>query len=131
MAVPADAPQDQVDAARAKLEALRPQLHGCDDFEAIAAKVDGVQAGDLGEADAKDLAPAFHDAAVALQVGQVSEPVRSDQGWHLIAVCNKRSNGAQGLTHDQIERRLEGDQLAMISRRYLRDLANSAAIDLH
>jgi peptidyl-prolyl cis-trans isomerase SurA len=117
--------------SKAKLEALKPQLHGCDDFEAIASKVDGVQAGDLGEADAKDLSPAFHDAAIALQIGQVSEPLRSDQGWHLIAVCNKRANGAQGLTHDQIERRLEGDQLAMISRRMLRDLANSAAIDIH
>ena len=129
--VPADASQADVDAARAKLEALRPQLHGCDNFEAIAGKVDGVQAGDLGEADAKDLAPAFHDAAVALKVGEVSEPLRSDQGWHLIAVCNKRANGAQGLTHDQIERQLMGQQLSMISRRMLRDLANSAAIDLH
>ena len=131
VAVPAGAPQADIDAARAKLEALRPQLHGCDDFEAIAGKVDGVQAGDLGEADAKDLSPAFHDAAVALQIGQVSEPLRSDQGWHLIAVCNKRSNGAQGLSRDQIANRLKGDQLSMISRRYLRDLANSASIEIH
>jgi peptidyl-prolyl cis-trans isomerase SurA len=130
IALPADAPQDQVDAARAKLEALRGQLHGCDSFEAIAGKVDGVLAGDLGEAEAKDLAPAFRDAALALPVGQVSEPIRSDQGLHLLAVCNKRSNTAQGLDHDQIENRLMGEQLQMINKREIRDLRNSASIEL-
>jgi peptidyl-prolyl cis-trans isomerase SurA len=130
IALPANAPQDQVDAARAKLTALRAQLHGCDKFEAIAGKVDGVLAGDLGEAEAKDLAPAFRDAAVALSVGDISTPIRSDEGLHLIAVCGKRSNAAQGLDHDQIENRLVGEQLEMINKRYIRDLRNSAAIEV-
>jgi peptidyl-prolyl cis-trans isomerase SurA len=130
IALATDAPQAQVDAARAKLEALRGQLHGCDNFEAIAGKVDGVLAGDLGEADLKDLAPAFRDAASDLSVGQVSEPVRSDQGLHLLAVCNKRTNAAQGMDHDQIANYLTGVQLQMINKRYLRDLRNSAAIEV-
>ena len=130
IALPADAPQAQVDAARAKLEALRSQLHGCDRFEAIAGKVDGVLAGDLGEAQAKDLAPAFRDAAMALPVGAVSEPIRSDQGLHLLAVCGKRSNAAQGLDRDQIANRLMGEQLQMINKREIRDLRNSASIEL-
>jgi peptidyl-prolyl cis-trans isomerase SurA len=130
IALPPDATQDQVDAARAKLATLRAQLHGCDSFEAIAGKTDGVLAGDLGEAEAKDLAPAFRDAALTLSVGEVSQPIRSDQGLHLLAVCNKRSNAAQGLNHDQIENQLFGEQLSMISRRYIRDLENSASIDV-
>ena len=129
IALPADAPQDQVDAAKAKLEALRPQLHGCDNFETIAGKADGVVAGDLGEAEVKDLAPAFRDAALAMQIGEVSEPVRSDQGLHLLALCNKRSNAAEGMDHDQIENLLFGKELSMISRRYVRDLRNSADIE--
>ncbi|HVM99693.1 MAG TPA: peptidylprolyl isomerase [Caulobacteraceae bacterium] len=131
IALPTDAPADQVDAARAKLEALRPQLKGCDGFETTAGKVDGVLAGDLGEAEAKDLAPAFRDAALSLPIGQVSEPIRSDQGLHLLIVCNKRSNAAQGLDRAQIENRLMGEQLQMINKRYLRDLRNSASIEVH
>ena len=130
IALPADAPQDQVDAAKAKLEALRGQLHGCDGFEATAGKVDGVLAGDLGEADAKDLAPAFRDAATTLPIGQVSEPIRSDQGLHLLVVCGKRSNTAQGLSHDQIENQLMGEQLEMIEKRQRRDLRSSASIEV-
>jgi peptidyl-prolyl cis-trans isomerase SurA len=128
--LPANAPQDQVDAAKAKLEALRGQLHGCDNFEATAGKVDGVLAGDLGEADAKDLAPAFRDAATTMPIGQVSEPIRSDQGLHLLVVCGKRSNTAQGLTRDQIENQLMGEQLQMIEKRQRRDLRSSASIEV-
>src|SRR5579871_2379773 len=117
IALPADASQADVDAAKAKLEALRPQLHGCDNFETIAGKTDGVLAGDLGEAEAKDLAPAFRDAAMSMSIGQVSEPIRSDQGLHLLAVCNKRSNAGQGLDHDHIENLLFGQELEMISKR--------------
>ncbi len=87
-------------------------------------------AGDLGEADAKDLAPAFRDAATALSIGQVSDPIRSDQGMHILAVCNKRSNSAQGLDHDAIENRLMGEELEMINKRYIRDLRNSASIEV-
>jgi peptidyl-prolyl cis-trans isomerase SurA len=130
IALGSDATQDQVDAAKAKLETLRGQLHGCENFETIAGKVDGVLAGDLGEADAKDLAPAFRDAATGLPIGQVSEPIRSDQGVHLLVVCSKRSNTAQGLNHDQIENQLMGEQLEMIKKRYLRDLRNSASIEV-
>jgi peptidyl-prolyl cis-trans isomerase SurA len=130
IALPSDAPQAQVDAARATLETLRAQLHGCDNFETIAGRVQGVLAGDLGEAEAKDLAPAFRDAALALQVGEISEPIRSDQGLHLVAVCSKRSNTAQGLDHDQIENRLMGERLEMINKRSIRDLRNSASIEV-
>jgi len=120
----------EVDAARAKLEALRPTITGCDGLEAAAAKAPGVVAGDLGEAEIKDLAPAFRQAAETLQPGQLSEPIRTAAGLHLIAVCGKRSSGGgESMDHDQIESRLYGQQLSMMSRRYMRDLRNSATIE--
>lgn len=123
------APADQVEAATAKLNALRAQVTGCGDLEAKAAKVSGVVAGDLGEAEIKDLAPAFREAAQSLQAGQVSQPIRTSAGLHLLAVCGKRSGGQEAMSHDQIENRLYGQQLSMIARRYMRDLRNSATIE--
>jgi peptidyl-prolyl cis-trans isomerase SurA len=125
----ADATAAQVDAARAKLEALRSTIKGCDNLESAAGKVQGVVAGDLGEAEIKDLAPDFRQAAESLQPGQVSEPIRTAAGLHLVAVCGKHAGGAEGLSHDEIEDRLVGQQLSMISRRYMRDLRNSATIE--
>jgi peptidyl-prolyl cis-trans isomerase SurA len=129
VALPKDAPQAQVDAAQKLLVDLKPKITSCETLEATAGKIEGVVAGDLGEAEITDLAPAFQEAANTLKVGQVSDPIRTDAGLHLIAVCGKRQSGAQAPTHDQIENRLRGQQLALIYKRYLRDLRNSATIE--
>jgi peptidyl-prolyl cis-trans isomerase SurA len=129
VALPADASAGDVEAARVKLADLKLKIKGCDDMAKAAAGVPGVVAGDLGEADVNDLSPQFRDAAEHLQVGQVSDPIRTSVGLHLIAVCGKRSSTGAVLDHDQIENRLYGQQLSMISRRYMRDLRTSATIE--
>ena len=124
-----DAPPANVEAAQAKLLALKTKITGCDTMEAQAAKVDGVVAGDLGEANLKDLRPSFRDAAEKLKVNQVSDPIRTDAGLHLIAVCGKRRSGETIPSRSDIEGKLEDDQLSLIQKRYLRDLKNSATIE--
>lgn len=116
-------------AARDKLTALKPQLTGCDTMEAVAGKVPGVVAGDLGEAEIADLAPQFRDAAQVLKLGEVSDPIRTAAGLHLVAVCSRRSAGQAQAGREQIEQRLFSQQLSMIARRYMRDLRNSATIE--
>ena len=129
VALAPDAPAADLEAARTKLVALRGQVTGCGDLEAKAARAQGVVAGDLGEAEVKDLAPAFREAAETLKPGQVSEPIRTQAGLHILAVCGKHATGDESLGHDQIESRLYGQQLSMIARRYMRDLRNSATIE--
>jgi peptidyl-prolyl cis-trans isomerase SurA len=125
----ASASDADVAAATAKLVALRAQITGCDMLETTAAKVDGVIAGDLGEANVKDLRPSFRDAVSSLKVGQVSEPIRTEAGLHLIALCGQRRSGATIPSREEIQDRLEDQQLSLVSRRYLRDLRNSATIE--
>jgi len=116
-------------AAKVKLEAVRAAATGCGDLEAVAGRTQGVVAGDLGEAELADLAPQFRQAAEGLQVGQISEPIRTSAGMHVLAVCGKRGAGEEAINRDQIENRLYGQQLSMIARRYMRDLRNSATIE--
>jgi peptidyl-prolyl cis-trans isomerase SurA len=129
VALPAQATAGDIEAARVKLEALRVQIKGCANIEKASQGMPGVVAGDLGEAQVSDLAPQFRQAAETLQVGEVSAPIRTNVGLHLVAVCGKRASGGQQLNHDQIENRLYGQQLSMISRRYMRDLRTSATIE--
>ena len=124
-----DASAGDVEAARVKLENLRVGVKGCEDLEAAAAKVPGVVAGDLGEAEIADLSPEFREAATNLEVGQLSAPIRTRVGLHVLAVCGKRAAGAAQLDRNAIENRLLGQQLNMVSRRYMRDLRNSATIE--
>jgi peptidyl-prolyl cis-trans isomerase SurA len=130
VALPENAPAADVDAAKVKLEGLKVALKtGCAGLEDAAKKVPGVVAGDLGEAEVGDLAPQFRDAATKLKPGEVSDPIRTQVGLHLVAVCGRRTSGTGALDHDQIENRLYGQQLSMIARRYMRDLRNSATIE--
>jgi len=124
-----DAAPDQVSAATAKLVALKPQVTGCGNLETVAAKAPGVISADLGEADVNDLRGPFKDAAEKLKAGQISDPIRTDLGVHLVAVCMKRSGDAKLPSRSEVSNRLYAEQLAVMSRRYLRDLRNSATIE--
>jgi len=124
-----DAPASELDAARAKLLKLKSQINGCASVEPTAAKYEGVVAGDLGQADVKDLAPSFQQAIAPLKVDGVSDPVRTGAGLHLIILCAKHQSGMAMPSRDEIESRIEDQQLSMISKRYLRDLRSSATIE--
>jgi peptidyl-prolyl cis-trans isomerase SurA len=125
----ADAPDSGIQAARQALEALRASSPDCDSLQSKAAAVPGVIAGDLGESDMNDLGPDFRSAAEGLGVGQLSQPIRTPVGLHLIMVCGRRQTDANLPSKADIENRLFRDQISMLGRRYLRDLRNSATIE--
>ena len=129
VALAKDATPDQVAAAQATLAAMQPKVQGCDNLEAVAAKTPGVVAGDLGEADTKDLAPAFKQVVDTLQPGRVltTRPHRRGAAPDRHVRQARRRRGA--MTRDQIEDRLYGQELSIIAKRQLRDLRNSATIE--
>ncbi|MCK8785330.1 peptidylprolyl isomerase [Roseomonas sp. NAR14] len=71
------------------------EIRGGADFAEIARRrasgPGAEQGGDLGFLKRADVPPAFAEAAFALQPGQVSEPVHTDFGWHLIRVEARRT----------------------------------------
>ncbi len=70
------------------------EIRGGADFSAVAQRRStgpGTrEGGDLGFFKRGDMVPEFAEAAFALQPGQVSEPVRSPFGWHIIKVEERR-----------------------------------------
>jgi peptidyl-prolyl cis-trans isomerase D len=91
-----DAPQAKKDEARAKIEALKKQLDGGKDFAELAKEAsedEGSKAagGDLGLQPREGWVPEFSAAAFALKAGEVSAPVESQFGFHLIKVEEKKA----------------------------------------
>lgn len=77
--------------AKAKAEDIRKRIAGGEDFAKIAqAESDdtssGEKGGDLGEFKRGMMVPPFEKAAFALKVGDISEPVQSPFGYHIIQV---------------------------------------------
>jgi peptidyl-prolyl cis-trans isomerase SurA len=124
-----NAPETEVAEAQTKLNRLRRRIGSCDTLEAQSDKVPGVLAADLGETSVNQLRPAFRQAVETMKVGEISQPIRTDVGLHLIAVCSRHAAGVEGVTRADITDRLRGEQLSMFARRYLRDLRNSAEIE--
>lgn len=85
-------------ATVARLRALRQDIvSGRSTFEDVARResvdtISGPDGGDLGRAPRGRFVPAFEDAAFALRVGQVSEPVPTQFGWHLIKATERKGD---------------------------------------
>lgn len=76
-------------------EAVEKQLGDGGDFAAIAAEksIDpssGPNQGDLGWFEADQMVPPFADAVRAMKKGEVSAPVESQFGWHVIKLIDQR-----------------------------------------
>jgi peptidyl-prolyl cis-trans isomerase SurA len=80
--------------AEARLRALRERVVNGADFgelaKASSADLSAAKGGDLGWVNPGDTVPEFERAMNALKPGEVSPPVRSPFGWHLIQVLERR-----------------------------------------
>lgn len=84
-------------AARAKTAALRDEIVKGAKFEDVARResadtISGKNGGDLGKATRSDFVEEFSKAAWSLPVGEVSQPVLSPFGFHLIRVDSKKGD---------------------------------------
>ncbi|WGJ91426.1 peptidylprolyl isomerase [Achromobacter mucicolens] len=87
------------DLARQRLEQVRQRLvNGAATFEEMARQYsqDGSapQGGELGWLNPGETVPPFEAAMNALQPGEISQPVQSPFGWHLIQVEERREHDA-------------------------------------
>jgi peptidyl-prolyl cis-trans isomerase D len=75
--------------AKAKIEQIKQRLDKGEDFAALAKEFSddsgsAANGGDLGFAGPGVYEPAFEESLYALKQGEVSAPVRTQYGWHLI-----------------------------------------------
>jgi peptidyl-prolyl cis-trans isomerase SurA len=90
------ASQEEADAAKVRIDSVYQALKGGADFAELAKKIsdDKNSARDGGELPwitKGQTLPDFEKAAYALEVGQMSEPVQSQVGWHIIKMIDKGS----------------------------------------
>ena len=84
---------------------IEAKLKGGAKFEDLAKQysLDGSKdyGGDLGYFTAPEMVPEFSKAAFALKVGDVSAPIKTDYGWHVIRLDDRKMGSAQ--PYDQVK----------------------------
>ena len=78
-------------AVRSRITALRAEIAGGAKFEDVAKResadsASGAEGGSLGKSTRGRLVPAFEQVAYALKTGELSQPVLTQFGYHLIKV---------------------------------------------
>jgi peptidyl-prolyl cis-trans isomerase C len=109
------------------------RLAAGEDFEALAKEhsLDGSKefGGDLGYFTAEEMVPAFSEAAFALDVGEVSEPVKTEFGWHVIKLEDRKKGGAQPFA--DVENAIRMVLLRQSVQDKLVELRKEAKIEVH
>jgi peptidyl-prolyl cis-trans isomerase SurA len=118
--------------AKQRLESLKERVEmGETEFAELARlhseDASGGRGGDLGWLSPGDTVPEFERAMNALEPGQISEPVRTPFGWHLIEVLERRdedmSKERQRLLAREAIRQRKGDEAYQEWVRLQRDRA--------
>lgn len=115
--------------AKRRLNDLRQRALAGAKFEDLArtnsSDASSARGGDLGWLSPGDMVPDFERAMNALKEGQISEPVQSPFGWHLIQVVERRNVDVSGerrrLEARQSLRERKSDEAYEVWLRQLRD----------
>jgi len=95
--VPKDATEEQKKAVLEKISALRKEISGGKDFAEVAKASSECpskeRGGDLGYFPKGTMVPEFEQVAYSLKEGEVSEPVLTQFGYHLILVYGRKPAG--------------------------------------
>jgi parvulin-like peptidyl-prolyl isomerase len=131
MAAPAGKPELTDAEAKDKAEAIRKRILAGEDFAAVAKAesddtVSGAKGGDLGEFKKGMMVPPFEAAAFALKPGDISEPVQSPFGYHIIQI---QSHVTKSL--EEVKPQIVAQLRPTVAREAVEDLTKKQKVDIN
>jgi peptidyl-prolyl cis-trans isomerase SurA len=124
------------DDAKHRLATIKERLDNGGDFAELARQysedASAANGGDLGWINPGDTVPPFEKAMDALKPNEISEPVRSPFGWHIIQVIDRRK---QDMTKEAARLKARQEIRARKSDEayedWVRELRDRAYVELH
>ncbi len=133
-------PNDEVsdDQARETLLKVKQEIEDGKSFAELASEYSDdpgskIKGGDLGWAGPGDFTPVFENVSNSLSIGQISEPFKTQFGWHILEVLAHRDHdqtktNKQNRARNAIQKRKIDEELRLWLRR-IRDEAYVEFID--
>lgn len=130
--VPANISSDDATIAdlTQRMQDAAGDVDGCGVPRDVLESLPDATFGEVGRLNIKDLPAEYRAVVETLQVGRAGGPVRSTDGLHLLVLCDRQEQTPDNMMRDAVQRSLEDQQLAMLARRYLRDLRRTATIEV-
>lgn len=121
-------------AAKAKIDTLRARIAGGADFETVAKESSEDnnskgQGGDLGWFPVDAFGPAFGQQVAGIQDGGVSQPFRTDAGWHIVQrVATRQTDVTNDNQRAQVRETIGRRKLEDEYNRFLQELRGEAYV---
>lgn len=122
-----DTDQNEV---KQKIQDLKTRIDKGEDFASLAGEFSqdpgsAKNGGDLGEVGRGDMVKPFETALFDLKVGEVSDPVKTKFGWHLIKLNSL--SGGETKTFEQARAEIEQELKTDMAESQIYDLAENLA----
>ena len=122
VSVKEDATEEERLKAKNKIDEIYAQLQDGEDFASLARnysddKVSGQKGGELRWFGANVMVEAFDSAAFSLEeIGDYSQPVRTQFGWHIIQLLDKKGYPTPEEDYEEVKRKIERDSRSELSQ---------------
>ena len=123
-------------AAKAKIDTLRARIAGGADFATVAKESSEDpnsrgEGGDLGWFPADAFGPAFGEQVAGVGDGQVTEPFRTDAGWHIVQrVEARQSDVTDANQRAQVRETIGRRKLEDEYNRFLHEMRGEAYVNI-
>jgi peptidyl-prolyl cis-trans isomerase C len=119
-------------ASEKEAKAVLEKLGKGEKFEALAKQfsLDGSKdyGGDLGYFSSPEMVPAFSKAAFELKKGEISPPIKTDFGWHVIKLEDRKQGAAQ--PYDQVKNAIRNVLVRKKVQEKLASLKDTAKVEI-
>ncbi|MFN3467923.1 MAG: peptidylprolyl isomerase, partial [Candidatus Brocadiales bacterium] len=125
--------QDELNKAKQKIESIKKELDSGADFAELARKYSNCpsaeKGGDIGVFPRKGvMVESFAQAAFQLKPGQVSGPVKTEFGYHLIKVTERKE--AKNVEYDEVKEHVKENYIEEESGKLVEKLKKEAKIEI-
>jgi peptidyl-prolyl cis-trans isomerase SurA len=134
--IPKEATSEAIGEIRKKAQKVLEKIKGGEDFGEMALlyseDASSKNRGDLGYFKRGELVPTFERAALRLKVGEVSEIVRTEFGFHIIKLLDRK--GTEPLPFEEVKEKVQADyyenEMEKAFRQYIATLKEKSIIEI-
>ena len=124
------------DAAREFIASIKQRIESGEDFAELAKEhSDDIgsaqEGGELGWTNPGQMVPEFETAMAGAEIGVITDPVRSEFGWHILEVTDRRTeNFAEQVRRNQVANFLRESKYEEELENWLREIREEAFVDI-
>ncbi len=113
-------------------KAAKERIDGGEEFATVAEELSSdpgsaANGGDLGWFGPGQMVPPFEEAVGSLEKGEVSEPVQTDFGWHIISLSDSRI--ASKPSFEEVEPQLRDYAQSQLVNQYIEETKQNAEVE--